>query len=331
MSGVLLGRRHESHVLDQLLETARGGQSQVLVLEGEAGIGKTALLENVATAAAGFTVVRASGVESEMQLAFAALHQLCGPMLDRVAHLPPPQRDALEVAFGLTAGPSADRFVVGLAVLSLLSEAATERPLLCLVDDAQWLDETSLQALAFVARRLLAESIAIVFGTRTPGDALKGLPRLSMVGLDSDNARALLESALQAPLDPVVGDRIIAESAGNPLALLELPRATRATDSHATPPGGGSSGTYRRPATHMARRRDPGHRDRRGSGGGIGRPPEDRHSGDLPPPTRPISDLPGRQHRRAPESARRFGGRHRPSSGSGSASVAPRLGFTRAR
>jgi hypothetical protein len=225
MSGVLLGRRHESHVLDQLLETARGGQSQVLVLEGEAGIGKTALLENVATAAAGFTVVRASGVESEMQLAFAALHQLCGPMLDRVAHLPPPQRDALEVAFGLTAGPSADRFVVGLAVLSLLSEAATERPLLCLVDDAQWLDETSLQALAFVARRLLAESIAIVFGTRTPGDALKGLPRLSMVGLDSDNARALLESALQAPLDPVVGDRIIAESAGNPLALLELPRA----------------------------------------------------------------------------------------------------------
>jgi DNA-binding CsgD family transcriptional regulator len=199
-----------------------------LVVCGEPGIGKTALLESVIRSASGFRVVRSVGVESEMELAFAALQQLCAPLLDRLDRLPVPQRNALGVAFGLRAGDAPDRFLVGLAVLSLLAEVAEERPVLCVVDDAQWLDRASAQALVFVARRLLAESVALVFVTREPGDELEGLPKLPLDGLGSGDARALLASALRVPLDEQVRDRVVAETRGNPLALLELPRGLTA-------------------------------------------------------------------------------------------------------
>jgi DNA-binding CsgD family transcriptional regulator len=221
---VLHGRSSERETLKQLLEGVRGGQSQVLVVSGEAGVGKTALLESVIASAPGFRVVRAVGVESEMELAFAALQQLCAPMLDRLARLPGPQQDALGVAFGLSAGDAPDRFLVGLAVLSLLSEVAGEQPLVCLIDDAQWLDLASAQALVFVARRLLAESVALVFSTRDPSEGLTELPALVVEGLHNGDARALLGSAMGVPLDERVRERLVAETRGNPLALLELPR-----------------------------------------------------------------------------------------------------------
>ena len=221
---VLHDRRSEREALGRLLEAVRGGQSRVLVVSGEAGVGKTALLESAIESASGFRVARAVGVESEMELAFAALQQLCAPMLDRLDRLPAPQQDALGVAFGLSAGNAPDRFLVGLAVLSLLAEVAEEQPLLCVVDDAQWLDRVSAQALVFVARRLLAESVALVFSTRDPCDELEGLPRLVVEGLPDSDARALLGSALRVPLDERVRERLIAETRGNPLALLELPR-----------------------------------------------------------------------------------------------------------
>ena len=173
-----------------------GGQSRVLVVRGEPGVGKTALLESVIGSASGFRVLRAVGVESEMELAFAALQQLCAPLLDRLDRLPAPQRDALGVAFGLRAGDAPDRFLVGLAVLSLFSEAAEEQPLLCVVDDAQWLDRASAQALVFVARRLLAESVALVLVTREPSEALAGFQELVVEGLGDGDARALLSSAV---------------------------------------------------------------------------------------------------------------------------------------
>jgi DNA-binding CsgD family transcriptional regulator len=217
-------RRSERETLDGLLEAVRGGQSRVLVVSGEPGVGKTALLDSAISSASGFRVMRAVGVESEMELAFAALQQLCAPMLDRLDRLPAPQQDALGVAFGLRAGSVPDRFLVGLAVLSLLAEVAEERPLLCVVDDAQWLDRASAQALVFVARRLLAESVAVVLVTREPGDELEGLPRLAVEGLRNGDARALLGSVLRVPLDDRVRERILAETRGNPLALLELPR-----------------------------------------------------------------------------------------------------------
>ncbi len=223
-ASVLHGRRNEREALQQLLEGVRGGQSRVLVVCGEAGVGKTALVESAIGSAAGFGVIRAVGVESEMELAFAALQQLCAPMLDRLDRLPAPQRDALGVAFGLRAGDAPDRFLVGLAVLSLLSEAAEERPLVCVVDDAQWLDRASAQALVFVARRLLAESVALVLVTREPSEALTGFQELVVEGLRDGDARALLGSVLRVPLDERVRERIVAETRGNPLALLELPR-----------------------------------------------------------------------------------------------------------
>jgi DNA-binding CsgD family transcriptional regulator len=200
-----------------------------LVLRGEAGIGKTALLRCLIESASDVMVVRAVGVESEMELAYASLHQLCAPMLDRLARLPAPQRQALEVVFGLTAGPAPDRFLVGLGVLSLFSEVAEERPLLCVVDDAQWLDQASALTLAFVARRLLAEPVGIVFAARKPGDELQHLPDLELHGLSNGDARALLGSAVRFVLDERVRDRIVAETRGNPLALLELPRGLTAT------------------------------------------------------------------------------------------------------
>jgi DNA-binding CsgD family transcriptional regulator len=210
-----------------VLAAARAGQSSVVVLRGEAGVGKTALLEFAGERASGFRVARAAGVESEMELAFAGLQQLCAPMLARLDHLPRPQRDALRLAFALSEGAPPDRFLVALAVLSLLSDVAEERPLVCLVDDVQWLDRASAQALAFVARRLLAESIALVFAVRASSEEqeLLGLPELTVDGLRNGDARALLASVIRGPLDERVRDRIVAEARGNPLALLELPRA----------------------------------------------------------------------------------------------------------
>src|SRR5256885_11042829 len=220
----LLGRQREREVLERLLEAARGGSGGVLVVDGEPGVGKTALLEYAVEAARGFRVARAVGVEGEMELAYAALQQLSSASLDFLERLPDPQRDALTVAFGLTAGRPPNPFLVGLAVLGLLSEAAADRPLLCVVDDAQWLDRASARALVFVARRLLAEKIAFVFAARELGDALTGLPELRVEPLGPRDARTLLESVLPAPLDESVLDRIVLETHGNPLALLELPR-----------------------------------------------------------------------------------------------------------
>jgi DNA-binding CsgD family transcriptional regulator len=221
--GALRGRRSECAVLDGLLERVRGGHSGVLVVRGEAGVGKTALLDYAAAPVPDLRVVRVVGVESEMELAFAALHQLCAPILDHFGGLPGPQRAALRTAFGLEDGPAPDRFLVGLAVLSLLSEMAQERPLVCVVDDAQWLDRASAQALAFVARRLLAESVMMLFAAREPGTDLDGLPELVVGGLRDAEARDLLASVVRWPLDERVRERFVAETQGNPLALLELP------------------------------------------------------------------------------------------------------------
>ena len=227
---VLHDRRSEREILGRLLEGVCEGQSRVLVVCGEPGVGKTALVESAIGSASGFRVLRAVGVESEMELAFAGLQQLCAPLLDGLDRLPVPQRDALGVAFGLCAGAPPDRFLVGLAVLSLLSEVAEEQPLLCVVDDAQWLDRASAQALVFVARRLLAESVALVFATRDPGGELEGLPKLVIEGLPDGDARALLGSALGVPLDERIRERLVAETRGNPLALLELPRGLTAAE-----------------------------------------------------------------------------------------------------
>jgi DNA-binding CsgD family transcriptional regulator len=224
----LLGRGAECDVLDRLLGAVLAGESRALVVRGEPGSGKTALLDYLAGRASGCRVAAAAGVESEMELAFAGLHQLCAPMLDRLERLPDPQREALRTAFGISAGPAPDRFVVGLAVLGLLSEVAAERPLVCLVDDQQWLDRASAQVLAFVARRLGAESVALVFAARAPAEDLAGLPELVVEGLRDGDARALLGSTLTGPLDARVRDQFIAETRGNPLALLELPRGLTA-------------------------------------------------------------------------------------------------------
>jgi DNA-binding CsgD family transcriptional regulator len=222
----LLDRRGERAAVDRVLNQARAGSSAVLVVRGEPGIGKTALLDYAAGRALGFRVLRAWGVESEMELAFAGLHQLCAPMLGRLDQLPGPQRDALAVAFGMAEGQAPDRFLVGLAVLSLLAAVAEDQPLACLVDDAQWLDRSSVQCLAFAARRLLAEPVALIFAAREPGDdhELAGLPGLAVTGLGDTDARAVLASAIGGRLDARVADLIVAETRGNPLALLELPR-----------------------------------------------------------------------------------------------------------
>ncbi|WP_026316021.1 helix-turn-helix transcriptional regulator [Actinokineospora enzanensis] len=224
MSG-LLGRRVECGILDGLPARARAGAGQVLVLRGEAGIGKTALLDHLAAAADGCRVVRAAGVESERELVYSGLHQLCAPFLAHVDRLPDPQRDALGTAFGLSAGGRVNRFLVGLGVLTLLAEVAETEPLVCLVDDAQWLDRMSAQVLAFVARRLLAERVVLVFATRESAAELADLPELVVEGLGQADARALLDSLVTGPVDPRVRDRVLAEAHGNPLALVELPRS----------------------------------------------------------------------------------------------------------
>ena len=229
-SARLRGRSRQCGTVDRLLADVRAGRSRVVVVRGEPGIGKTALLGYAGQSAADSRVARAGGVESEMELPFAALHQLCGPMLDRLDRLPGPQRDALAVAFGLDSGGGPDRFLVGLGVLSLLSEVAMDKPLLCLIDDTQWLDQASAQALAFVARRVDAEPAAVIFGTRDLGaeDDLAGLPDLVLGPLSGADSRELLASAIPGRLDERVRDRIVAESGGNPLALLELPGAVTA-------------------------------------------------------------------------------------------------------
>ncbi|HEX6451809.1 MAG TPA: AAA family ATPase [Trebonia sp.] len=220
----LTGRRAECEALGKLAHAVRAGESRALVLHGAAGTGKTALLEYLAGHSSGCRVARASGVQSEMELPFAGLHQLCGPMLDHLDALPAPQREALRSAFGISAQPAPDRFLIGLAVLSLLSAVAAERPLICLLDDHQWLDRASAQVFAFSARRLGAESVGLVFATRKPADGLADLPELTVMGLRDADARVLLDAALPAPIDARIRDQLIAEARGNPLALLELPR-----------------------------------------------------------------------------------------------------------
>ena len=242
----LRGRVAECAALDRLLEGVRAGESRALVVSGEAGVGKSALMAYAADRAAGCQVARAAGVQSEMELPFAGLHQLCGPMLDRLPRLPGPQRDALATVFGVDAGSPPDPFLVGLATLGLLSEVADAQPLVCLIDDHQWLDQASRQVFAFVARRLGAESLGLVFAARVPGEELAGLPQLVVAGLADADARALLDSVLSGSLDARVRDQIVAETRGNPLALLELPRGLTADDlagGFAIPHGGSVTGT----------------------------------------------------------------------------------------
>jgi hypothetical protein len=228
-SRALRGRRDECGVLDRLLASAASGTSEVLVLRGEAGVGKSALLAYLAQRANGFVITRATGVESEVDLSFAILQQLCTPFLDAAPHLPEPQRHALDTAFGSRGGERPDRFLVGLAVLGLLAEVAEKTPLLCILDDAQWIDTVSAQVLTFVARRLAAERIAIVFAVRDPGvpgdqgDAFDAVPALGVHGLAEEDAADLLDSVVAGPFDQRVRSRILAEARGNPLALIELP------------------------------------------------------------------------------------------------------------
>ena len=208
----LAGRHAECGALDQLVEDVRAGDSRALVVHGEPGVGKTALLEYLAGHAPGCRVARAAGVQSEMELAFASLHQLCAPILDHLKSLPGPQRDALRTAFGIGSGSAPNGFLIGLAVLGLLSHAAEERPLVCLIDDAQWLDQASAQVLAFVARRLGAESVGLVFAARVPGGDLTALPQLEVRGLPEADAHALLDSVLPSLIDRRVQDQIVAAS-----------------------------------------------------------------------------------------------------------------------
>jgi DNA-binding CsgD family transcriptional regulator len=250
----LTGRHGERDLLDRLVKAVQAGESRTLVIAGEPGIGKTALLDYVASRASGCWVARAAGVQSEMELAFAGLHQLCAPMLDpHLEHLPVPQGDALRIVFGLSPGPAPDQFLVGLAVLSLLSDVAEQRPLVCLVDDQHWLDRASAQVLAFVARRLAAEPVGLLFAVRQPGEELAGVPELVLDGLPAADARALLDSALTGPLDERVREQIVAETHGNPLALLELPRAVPPAElaggfglPHAVPLAGRVEKSFRR-------------------------------------------------------------------------------------
>ncbi|MBD9730881.1 AAA family ATPase [Streptomyces sp. H28] len=241
----MLGRIPERGVMDRLAADVRAGRSAALVVRGEAGLGKTALLDHLAAHAPGCRTARADGSEAEMELPFAGLHQLCGPLLAGRDHLAAPQSEALDVAFGLAKGPPPDAFLLGLAILNQLAEVARERPLICLVDDAQWFDRASVQVLGFVARRLQAESVGLVFAVREPDDerTLDGLPGLWLDGLADDDARALLRSVIPGVLDENVRSRILAEARGNPLALMELPRSVTEADL---------AGGFTRPAARPA-------------------------------------------------------------------------------
>jgi len=228
----LRDRRVECASLDRTLGEVRSGRGQSLLIRGEAGVGKSALLDYLVRRSDDCRVARAAGVESEMELPFAGLHQLCAPMLDRRDRLPGPQSEALAVAFGHRSGSPPDRFLIGVAVLSLLSAVSEDQPLLCVIDDGQWLDQVSVQTLTFVSRRLFAERIGVVFSVREPAaePAWQGLPELTVAGLPRDHARALLDSAVPGRLDEQIRDRIVAETRGNPLALLELPRGLTAAE-----------------------------------------------------------------------------------------------------
>jgi len=226
----LVNRSDESRILRRLLQDVQDGQSQSLVLSGDPGVGKTALLQFAVGIATGFRLMRATGVESEMELPFAGLHQFCTPLLNRLDSIPAPQKGALRTAFGLLAGKPPDRFLVGLGILSLLSEIAEEQPLLCVIDDAQWMDQASIQCLAFAARRLLAEHVGFLFVTRDRTDVLSGLNELHVGTLHESDSRTLLASVIRTPVDPRVLDRIVFETAGNPLAILEWPRGMEPGD-----------------------------------------------------------------------------------------------------
>jgi AAA ATPase domain len=230
--GRLRGRSWERERLGRLLTGIRSGRSGVLVLRGEPGIGKTALLEELVEQASGCLVARAAGVQADMELPFAGLQQLFGSMLGPLERLPGPQREAVEVAFGLRSGPAPDRFEVGLAILGLLAEVTEEEPLVCVVDDAQWLDQASARTLAFVARRLMAESVVLVFAVREPSEeqTFAGLPELVVGGLNDEDARGVLGLAIAGRVDERVVARIVAETRGNPLALLELPLGLSAAE-----------------------------------------------------------------------------------------------------
>ncbi|GAA1859203.1 LuxR family transcriptional regulator [Asanoa iriomotensis] len=250
----LTGRRTECAVIDDLVKAVRAGSSRVLVVHGAAGVGKTALLDQVAMRVGPCRVARAAGVQSEMELPFAGVHQLCAPVLDHVDRLPAPQRDAVGTTFGMRAGPAPDRFLVGLAVLGLLSAVAEERPLVCLVDDLQWLDRESAQVLAFVARRLDVESVGLVFADRAVPPDLADLPALDVRPLPDAEARTLLDAALPGPIDPRVRDEIVAEARGNPLALLELPRdvaPAALAGGFGLPAAGGVEERFRRRVTDL--------------------------------------------------------------------------------
>lgn len=228
-AGELIGRRDECAILDRLVDAVRSGESRALVIRGAPGVGKTALMDYLA-ASSHCRIARTGGVQSEMELAFAGVHQLCSPMLEHLDQLPVPQRSALCTALGLTEGSPPDRFLVGLALLNLFAAAAADRPLLCLVDDQHWLDSTSAQVLEFVARRLGAEAVGVVFAARVPSDAVAGIPTLVVRGLRTADSHALLNSALSGPVDPRIRDQIVAETRGNPLALLELSRGLSADE-----------------------------------------------------------------------------------------------------
>ena len=284
-----LGRTRESERLDLALAQARAGQSAVLVVRGEPGIGKTALLRYAARQASGLRIAEVEGVQVEMELPFAGIHRLCAPMLSGLEVLPEPQQNALRVALGVSSGGAPDRFLVAVAVLNLLSSTAEERPLLCLVDDAQWLDAASVEALGFVARRLVAERMAMIFSLRDPitTRALDGLPQLSLEGLDERDARALLSRAVPGRLDDRVRDRIIAETRGNPLALVELsqkmtvserggfaPPAASDLPSRLDATWGASSGCLKRlSASCCSQQRNPSATQRRCGGRPNGSPP----------------------------------------------------------
>ena len=224
----LVGREQELARLEELLRTVRDGGSATLVVRGEPGVGKSALLDSLVASASELQVLRAVGVEGEVDLPYAALHQLCRPLLDRINVLPQPQSEAIEIAFGLAHGEASDRYLVGLAALSLMSEAAATQPLLCIVDDAHWLDRATTQALAFVGRRLGADSIGLVFASRDPLDELDGVPELHLGGLGPTESRVLLDLVLMGHLDGTIRDRFLAETHGNPLALIELSRTLTA-------------------------------------------------------------------------------------------------------
>jgi predicted ATPase len=224
VSELLLGRENECQVLDDFLAAALKGEGGALVLHGDPGVGKTALLEYAVTSAREFDVFRTVGSEAEMELPYAALLELCHPGLAEVEQLPEPQRNAIDVIFGRRDGAAPDRVLVGLTLVSLLSALSAKRPLLCVIDDAQWLDTSSAQAIAFAARHVPRDAVAVLFGARTLTDEVRGLPDLTISGLEDQDARTLLATVLPDRLDDRVVERLVADTHGNPLALLELPR-----------------------------------------------------------------------------------------------------------